>query len=758
MTTRRFGPTLGAGVVVVESESDKPITPARLGVTVMTGILEKGRTGELIFASKRKDFVRKAGGFIPASLLPDAAFDFYNFSNGNGELYLYRVTDGTERPSELTLFSRHRPNRRPVLKVTADNGGRWGGKRQFITDEFVSLTGNTLNTGKAMLKNEFKDAQLRLSAIPGKSFPVMSNDKSGVLTVPTDVDLAAEIGNSNNKDYIVELFNDGKAISVRVLDGQDDPTNEFALEVFVDGALAKRFPNLSMDPDSPHYVVSTINDDAGNFEIQVEDLNTGTISRLIRPANVYGTIKTVTSTVLTFDPFEVLTNAPGGSVAAIGPVTLGGSIKPDTLTLTVTSDSTPGSAIFSVVSANQGDLPDLTEGVEFVMNEFGLNFTLTETGTTPFANGDQVTVILKPLIPNELVGQILIPDHPNERRAKFVIESNDVDSITVATGNDLTTVASSTDEFLVSSLEDLGGGYDGIESITDADFIRCYDNSVSPIKNLFGQSKGFVKLATPGTTSVAVQKAGLAFAEANNLGYRVEVRPDIITEDAAESFVNEQIGKSDFGKVNFPSFGFVPNPEGEGLKLVSLSGSLLGREALVANQNGGYHKIAAGVDVTLPNVVKLPTSDKVLDEDFLNPQGINVIKFKNGNAIAWGARSISVDPAFRFVNQREQLSHFENIFRESFDFIIFSINNQATREQLKSSFTAFFLNEFNVTGSIVGNSFSEAVSIKIDEENNPPEQTALGNLNAEIKVRIPGTVERFVITIGQAGIFEDLTT
>ena len=41
MTTRRFGPTLGAGVVVVESESDKPITPARLGVTVMTGIFRK---------------------------------------------------------------------------------------------------------------------------------------------------------------------------------------------------------------------------------------------------------------------------------------------------------------------------------------------------------------------------------------------------------------------------------------------------------------------------------------------------------------------------------------------------------------------------------------------------------------------------------------------------------------------------------------------------------------------------------------------
>lgn len=755
MAARRFGPTLGAGVAVVESESDKPITPARLGVTVMTGILEKGRTGELISASKRSDFIRRAGGLISESLLPDAAFDFYNFSNGNGELHLCRVTDGNERASELILFSRHHPLKRPILKITADNGGRWAGKRQFVTSKYDLIEGNTLDTGRAMLKDEFKGARLRLSAIPGKSFQVLSNDESGILTVPIDVNLEHEIGDSETTDYIVELFNDGKAVSVKVGDGQDNPRSEFSLEVFVDGVMVKRFANLSMDPDSPNYVVPTINEDDGNFEIQVEDLNTGTINHLTRPANLYGSIKSVTRNTLTFDPFDVVTSSPGRAIAEIGSVTFGGLTRSDTLTLTVTAASN-NAAAFSVVSENQGDLPDLTEGITFRMNEFGLNFTLTHVGNTQFSIGDKVILNLNPLTPGELVGQTLIPDHPNERRKKFVIQSNDVSSITVTEGNDLTEVASAGDRFLVSYLEELGGGYDGTEKITDADFIRCYDNSQSPIKNLFGKSKGFIKLVTPGVTSIAVQKAGLAFGEANNFGYRVEISSDIVTDEGAEEFVNSRIGKNDFGKVNFPSFGFVPNPQGEGLKLVSLSGGLLGREALIANQNGGYHKVAAGIDVTLPNVVKLPTGDRVLNEDFLNPSGVNVVKFKNGNAISWGARSISLDPSFRFVNHREQLSHLENTFRESFDFIIFAINNEETREQLKSSFTTFFLNEFNVTGSIVGRSFQEAVSIKIDEENNPAEQTAMGNLHAEIKVRIPGTVERFIITIGQAGIFENL--
>jgi hypothetical protein len=227
MAERRFGPTLGAGVALIEKEAERPITPARLGVTAYAGILEKGPVGEIFLVSKKTDFLRRAGSYIPESLIPDAAFDFYNLSNGNGELWLCRVTDGTEVASEVTLYSRNQPVRRPVLKFKAKNGGRWGGKKKFLTDEYVSITQTTLTTGKTMLKNQFKDAQLKLSAVPGKSFKVISNTVGGILTFASDTRLIDEINGNINKDYILELFNLGKSIAVQIADGQDNPEEEF---------------------------------------------------------------------------------------------------------------------------------------------------------------------------------------------------------------------------------------------------------------------------------------------------------------------------------------------------------------------------------------------------------------------------------------------------------------------------------------------------------------------------------------------------
>ena len=758
MANRRFGPTLGAGVVIREQDADKPIQPAQLGVTAYTGIMERGPIGRLFLASKKKDYQAKAGGYIPESLLPDCAFDFYNLSNGAGELWLQRIVDGTQKAAELVLYSRH-PIRQSILKIIAGyqgdlNPGRWAGKKNIIVGEYDSVTAFTLDTGKTMEVNEFKDAILRLSAVPGKSYKVLSNDAAGVLTFNSDVDLVTDIDGDPNQLYSLELSNDGRELSIEVLDGLDSPTTEFGLVAYLNGEEVKRYDNLSMDPDSPRYVEKVINDDTGNYYFKVEDLNSGTVTQLTRPANVYGKIKTVTATVLTADIHEVQASVQNPlTVVGVDSLTYGGSVKRDTLTLTCTVGG--AGATFTVASALQGALPNLTEAVAYVTNEYLADFTLNATGAE-FTAGDVVVIEFYPWVANEFAGGVLTPDHVNARRTRFEIVSNTVNTITVKTGSDLTAVGAINDLFMVESPQSLGGGYDGIEDVDDTEYIQAYDSGTSPLNSLFGKNKGFVKLATPGVTSTAVQKAGLSYAEAKNYGYRVEIPANIVDEQSAEEYINETIGRNDFGKVHFPSYAYVPNPQGEGLKLSSLTGAFHGREALVAKNYDGYHKVAGGIDVTLPNVIKLPTLDKVLDEELLNPAGINVVKFVKGNAIMWGARSLAIDPAFKFVQQREQLSHYENIFRESFDFIIFAINNATARSRLETSFVTFFLPEF-AKGALNGNTFEDAVSIKIDDENNPPEEIAAGNLNAEIKLKLAETVERFVITIGKAGIFEDLS-
>ena len=93
---RRFGPTRGAGVAIIEQEAGGSIVPGALGTTGYTGIMKKGPK-KAFRAATRTDFLFKGGGLIPESLLPDSALSFYNASNGAGDIWYNRITDGSEK-------------------------------------------------------------------------------------------------------------------------------------------------------------------------------------------------------------------------------------------------------------------------------------------------------------------------------------------------------------------------------------------------------------------------------------------------------------------------------------------------------------------------------------------------------------------------------------------------------------------------------------------------------------------------------------
>ena len=132
---------------------------------------------------------------------------------------------------------------------------------------------------------------------------------------------------------------------------------------------------------------------------------------------------------------------------------------------------------------------------------------------------------------------------------------------------------------------------------------------------------------------------------------------------------------------------------------------------------------------------------------------MNVIKKKLGNFVIYGGRTIGKTTAFQFRTHRLQLSHYEHTFLDSFDFVIFALNNAETRAQLISLFNGFFQQEF-AKGVVVGTSLQDAVKIKIDDDNNPAASVAAGDLNAEVMIRLVNFVERFIITVGKQGIFE----
>lgn len=871
MAQRRYGPTQGAGIAVIEKESDKTIEPAALGVVGYIGVCERGPVGELSEILSKAHFAEVHGGYISESLLPDASNDFWNLGKGAGREYIVRITDGTEKQAEIILKSRKSP-RTETMKIKGHNGGRWAGKKQSIICEYLSVTQTTLSTGKTMLEDELKDALVTLEAVPGKSFKVVSNDTAGILTFASDVKLLDEIGSSTDKLCKVSLINEGKAISVLIKNGLIKPLEEFGIEIYDNGVLVKTYNDLSVNPDAPNYYVSEINDDTGNFWILVEDLHVGAILADVRPANYHGKVSAISTTKLTAKIYEEVVNSISGAKAeiitpdygagiikgklslvctsagarAVGLLTFPGQpadadtivINGKTITFkTVVVDATAevligataeatldnlvafmlvsvdvliknvvfaekktastvdlfaciagvvgntitttsagggtqptwggatlltGSAqTWSVTHDQLGTLVVFTSDVTYAKaNNFVMGFDFIDTtkdSSKAFAVDDSIDIYLDPFEPNILVNEILVPD-VSERRKQFVIDSNTAYEIEVSVGNDLTSVADIDDYFMLMYGQELGGGYDGLAGLADSHYLQKLSAIDSPFNELFGKNVGLVKLASPGVSSTQVQKAGASYAESRNCQWRYECPSNIVTETAAEQWLNDTVGRNDFAVFCMNAWHYVTNPlGGNGLKLSPTVGSIHGREAKMAKDYDGYHKAGSDVTATLPNTVKLTTGDRALNEEFLNPQGIQVIKKIKGNFTIWGDRTVGTDPAFKFKHKREYMSHQENILRENFDWIVFAINSRRaiTQQLAATALRAHFLLEYN-KNALEGDSFTDAFSLKMDEENNNRVTRAQGDLNAEIRFRIVDTVERFIITMSQLGIFESI--
>lgn len=769
MATRVFGPVRGAGVQVVELEGDKPIEPGALGWVGYGGLLEKGPTNELIVLSTPDLARRRIGSYIADSLLPDSIYHYFARAAGAGGIFAVRVTDGNELQAEYNLYARRANVLTQVGVLRAHNGGVWGGRLKRYSDDMSvigDLTNTTLDTGSsAFTTDEWAGGYVQLSGAvnPAKQYPIIGNDSSGVITVASDQTMLDDLNAGTPADlrYYLVRENGTKALSVDIRDGDEDPDNEFGLYIYVDAELANSYPNLSMDPDSARYWIDVINNDDANYEIEAEDLWTGSITADIRPANIYGLIDTVTTTVLNAEISDFTVNSPGGGdpTFALGTTTDAMIAQKITITMTAATTGTAVSdkfgALGTVTLGTLFDPPNAAGGAN--TNKWAPPFTVT-AGASPLAATDTLVINYKPFIPDALIGGYLYPDKVNSKREKYRIVDNTHSAITVADGSDLTASGAPGDEFLVEYPAEFEGGRDGNADITDANYnSQLWDVDNSPFNQIEGMNMGLVKFANPGVSSTTVQNSGKAYAEAKNYQYRAEVPSATTTDEGADEYINETLGRNNYMVTIFPSYAYVVDPistEGK-LKLVSVTGMVQGKEARVAVDNLGYHKAAAGINVQLPDIVKLTTGERKLNEELLNPRGINVIKKKQGNFVIWGDRVPSTDPTWKWKHQREQMSYYEHVLQESFDWIIFALNNNESRQRVIASLQSFFLPEW-VKGALDGETFPDAASIKCDASNNTQEVIEAGDMNCDILLRLVGVVERLRLRIGKAGIFESL--
>jgi len=161
----------------------------------------------------------------------------------------------------------------------------------------------------------------------------------------------------------------------------------------------------------------------------------------------------------------------------------------------------------------------------------------------------------------------------------------------------------------------------------------------------------------------------------------------------------------------------------------------------------GVHKAPANAPLVWTQDVTVMVGDAV--HGILNPAGINAIRALAGRGIRiFGARTVSSDPDWRFVNVRRLLMMIEKAMYISTQWAVFEPNDTFTRAKLRLSLTSFLLSLWQ-KGALMGGTANEAFFVRCDEENNPDTERGNGRLLAEVGVAPSQPFEFVILRVGR---------
>lgn len=156
----------------------------------------------------------------------------------------------------------------------------------------------------------------------------------------------------------------------------------------------------------------------------------------------------------------------------------------------------------------------------------------------------------------------------------------------------------------------------------------------------------------------------------------------------------------------------------------------------------GVHKAPANEVVR--GAITLQTNITRAENDLLNPLGINCIRSFPGRGVrVWGARTLSSDPAWRYVNVRRLFNYLEESILVGTQWVVFEPNDPALWARVRRTIASFLVNEWR-KGALFGLTADEAFFVKCDSETNPAEGIDAGQVVCQVGVA-PVKPAEFVI-------------
>jgi hypothetical protein len=137
------------------------------------------------------------------------------------------------------------------------------------------------------------------------------------------------------------------------------------------------------------------------------------------------------------------------------------------------------------------------------------------------------------------------------------------------------------------------------------------------------------------------------------------------------------------------------------------------------------------------------------EQGLLNSRGVNVIRqFRDEGILLWGARTLTQDSSWNYLNVRRLFNMIEESIAESTRWIVFEPNDRPLWQAIRRDVTAFLLG-FWRDGALMGRTPQEAFYVKCDDETNPADSIRQGRVVIEVGLAPVYPAEFVIFKISQ---------
>ena len=236
---------------------------------------------------------------------------------------------------------------------------------------------------------------------------------------------------------------------------------------------------------------------------------------------------------------------------------------------------------------------------------------------------------------------------------------------------------------------------------------------------------------------------GKMIAHCENMGDRMAILdppPDLLPQEILEWRMNTAGYDSKMSALYYPWIETMDPLTSRPIKIPP-SGHVAGLWCRV-DESRGVHKAPANEVVMGANGLAFQITHA--EQGGLNKVGINCIRAFPGRGIrVWGARTLSSDPEWRYINVRRLFNYISESIMEGTQWSVFEPNDQFLWLQLRNAASSFLTRTWR-SGALFGSSPQEAFFVKCDAETNPPDVIEAGQVVCEIGIA-PVKPAEFVI-------------